>query len=249
MRVSGEIKKNYIEEKKVGLDSIPRWVNKKIDEQLEKNICKINIDELIFGTGFLCKIPYPNEFILLPVLITNNHVINEEYFLKNKEIKISFDDDKINKKLLITPERKFYTSREYDVSIIEIFPNKDDIHHFLEFNQDKEIEKKEIYENLSIYILHYPNKSCVSYGIINNIQSFEIEHKCSTGKGSSGSPIILLNTFKVIGVHKGCGKDKEQFNFGTLLRYPILEFNGKQEKKNEIIIKIKIEDNEKIYMY
>ena len=89
MRVSGEIKKNYIEEKKVGLDSIPRWVHKKIDEQLEKNICKIYINKSIFGTVFLCKIPYPNEFILLPVLITNNHVINEEYFLKNKEIKIS----------------------------------------------------------------------------------------------------------------------------------------------------------------
>ena len=48
---------------------------------------------------------------------------------------------------MITPERKFYTSKEYDVSIIEIFPNKDNIHHFLEFNQNEEIEKKEIYEN------------------------------------------------------------------------------------------------------
>jgi hypothetical protein len=244
MGISGGIKKSYIEERKVGPDSIPRWVNKIIDEQLEKNICKIYIDKSIFGTGFLCKIPYPNEFKKLPVLITNNHIINEEYFLKNKEIKISFDDDKINKKLLITQERKFYTSKEYDVSIIEIFPNKDNIHHFLEFNQDEEIEKKEKYKNLSIYIIHYPNKSCISYGIINNIQSFEIEHKCSTEKGSSGSPIILLNTFKVIGVHKGCGKDKEDFNFGTLLRYPILEFNGKKEKKNEIIIKLKIEDND-----
>ena len=42
---------------------------------------------------------------------------------------------------------------------------------------------------------------------------------------------MLSNTFKVIGVHKGCRKDKEQFNFGTLLKYPIIEFNGKKRKK------------------
>ena len=58
MGVSGEIKKNYIEEKKVGPNPIPRRV---IDEQLEKNICKIYINKSKFDTGFLCKIPYPNE--------------------------------------------------------------------------------------------------------------------------------------------------------------------------------------------
>ena len=31
------------------------------------------------GTGFFCKIPFPNNNHLLPVLITNNHVMNELY--------------------------------------------------------------------------------------------------------------------------------------------------------------------------
>ena len=68
--------------------------------------------------------------------------------------------------------------------------------------------------------------SCASYGFIKNIHEFEIEHMCSTEAGSSGGPIILLNTFKVIGVHKGTSRNKGQIKFGTLLRYPILDFNA-----------------------
>jgi hypothetical protein len=50
-------------------------------------------------------------------------------------------------------------------------------------------------------------------------------HKCSTEYGSSGGPIILLNTFKAIGAHKGSSKYNFDFNLGTLLKYPILDFN------------------------
>lgn len=84
------------------------------------------------GSGFLCKIPFPDEFHLLPVLITNNHVLNEEELTKNIKIKISFYDDKITKIINIFPERKIYTSVKYDISIIEIFPEKDDIKNFLD---------------------------------------------------------------------------------------------------------------------
>ena len=30
-----------------------------------------------------------------------------------------------------------------------------------------------------------------------------IKHKCSTTNGSSGSPILEISTFKVMGIHKG----------------------------------------------
>ena len=61
-----------------------------------------------------------------------------------------------------------------------------------------------IYENNSLYVLQYPNmdKASVSYGILNSIQDYNINHTCSTEKGSSGSPILNLSNNKLIGIHK-----------------------------------------------
>ena len=175
--------------------------------------------------------------------------------MENKKIKISFDDDKRIINLTILPSRKTYTSKKYDVTIIQIFPNIDKLHHFFDLDNEDISEYNEFYKKINIYILHYPNgnECCVSYGNINSINGFEIEHKCSTESGSSGSPIIILDSFKVIGIHKGCPKekDKKNINYGTLLKYPILEFNGKNCGNNEIIIKIKIEEqdiNKDIYI-
>ena len=53
----------------------------------------------------------------------------------------------------------------------------------------------------------------------------------------------MLVDNKIIGIHKGGSKNKENLNFGTLLRYHILEFNSINK---EIIIKIKIEENDRI---
>ncbi len=50
----------------------------KINEQMQRDICKIILGE-VRGTGFFCKIPFPNIDNLLPVFITNNHIINDDY--------------------------------------------------------------------------------------------------------------------------------------------------------------------------
>ena len=64
-------------------------------------------------------------------------------------------------------------------------------------------------------------------------------HKCSTEYGSSGGPIILLNTFKAIGAHKGSSKYNFDFNLGTLLKYPILDFNKNIKKaKRKFLIPV-----------
>ena len=139
------------------------------------------------GTGFLCKIPFPNEFNLLPVLITNQHVLDEDEIIKNKVLKITFNDDKISKIIELADNRKIYSSKLYDTTIIEIFPSKDNLTNFLELNNLNEIIKKE-----SIYIPQYPKgtKASVSYGKIDIINEFEITHTAATLRGSSGGPII-----------------------------------------------------------
>ena len=107
--------------------------------------------------------------------------------------------------------------------------------------------------NKSVYILQYPKsldgqKAAVSYGIIKNIDDdYNIIHYCSTEYGSSGSPILNLANNKIIGIHKENMKNKN-YNRGTLLKYPINEYLNKyfNNKKNEIILTLKIKDQDNI---
>ena len=66
-----------------------------------------------------------------------------------------------------------------------------------------------------------------------------INHKCCTEEGSSGGPILLLETFKVIGIHYGSGLKNINLNCGTFIKYAIDLFNNKYHNNNEIIIKQK----------
>ena len=56
----------------------------KIIKQLKIYICKINECQG-HRTGFFCKIPFPDEFNYLPVLITNKNIINKEELLIKKK--------------------------------------------------------------------------------------------------------------------------------------------------------------------
>ena len=243
--------KKYREKNETKVD-IPKRFIRIINSQLE-SICKIYINENKSGTGFLCRIRFPGELQFLHTLITSNKVINEEFFQKNNIIKISFDDDKISKSLEIVPERKFYCNETYDTSIIEIFPERDNLKHFLELDYKYDKNEKEGEQN--IYLLHYlnGNEIMATYGNIIDIKEYEIEHTCTTEDIGSGGPIILFKTNKVIGVHKGIGRNKKENNYGTLLKNPINEFyeKVKNTKINEIIINLKIENediNKDIYI-
>ena len=94
--------------------------------QLDKYICKIYSVNDTKGTGFFCKIPFPDEFKLLPVLITNNHVLDTDN-LKVNTIKITLEDDNIEKILELNNSRIIYTNKDIDFTIIEIKPNLDRI--------------------------------------------------------------------------------------------------------------------------
>ena len=100
----------------------------KILQQMKNCICKIYTKEGGVGTGFFCKINYKNS--LYPLLITNNHIIDEKYIKEKKVIKISLNDDNEFKDILFY-NRKTYTSEKYDITIIEL-KQKDNINSFLE---------------------------------------------------------------------------------------------------------------------
>ena len=80
----------------------------------------------------------------------------------------------------------------------------------------------------------------VSYGLLIGLNKDKMFHKCNSGEGSSGSPIILLQTCSVIGVH--CGGSKSYgCNFGTLLIKSLIEFQS--ITNNLLVIKKNIENN------
>lgn len=58
----------------------------------------------------------------------------------------------------------------------------------------------------------------------------KIFHYCSTEEGSSGAPILNLDTYKIIGIH--CGKESLfNWNYGTLLKLPVRLFMDLFERK------------------
>ena len=91
-------------------------------------------------------------------------------------------------------------------------------------------------------MLQYPHgeEASVSYGLLTSIDKTEIKHKCSTEKGSSGSPILNLKTNKVIGMHKE-GSKVFNFNIGTFLKYPLNDFINNSINENN-------DNNINIYM-
>ena len=112
-----------------------------------KYFCKIIGKE--FGTGFFCKITYEDKII--PVLITNYHVIDNNYILKNDNLKIYINDDY---KIIKLKNRKIYSSYEnkYDIMILKL-KDEDGINDYLEI--DKNIFKhnsENSYKNDPIYI-------------------------------------------------------------------------------------------------
>ena len=227
------------EEKYIPFSPIPVPIEgiDKISFQMKNNICKIFKKEpIIIGTGFFWLIPFQNK--LLHVLITNNHVLKEEDLKIGNVIILTINNNNERREIKIDNSRKIITSKSPDITIVEIKPNEDKIYNFLEIdndainNKDKDLVSL-IYKGKSIYILHYPESRNMhaSLGILNDVIENEIYHYCSTNKGSSGSPILSLETFKVIGIHYGCFSGNFNINRGIFMQIVINEFNNKYKKQ------------------
>ena len=102
--------------------------------------------------------------------------------------------------------------------------------------------------NKEIEILQYAScKSSYSFGKINSKkENFEFAHSASTLKGSSGSPIFLKHTSKVIGIHKSGGTTQNYGDFiGPIFNY----FRNYSKNNNKHNNKHNTNDNNKeIYM-
>ena len=214
-----------------------------ITKQMKRSICQVYGDQI--GTGFFCKITFGGTII--PVLMTNYHIISDDFLKNNKKFKISFNDEDKYDIININENSKIYSSirEKYDIMIIKLNEEKD-IYHYLKLDEHLFDEDSEyIYEDKSIYILHYPmGKVHVSFGYgIQKEDKYYIKHLCNTDHCSSGSPILNLKSNNVIGIHSGLikniVKNKEvKYNLGVLLKYPLNEMNKNKEIKEIKEIKL-----------
>jgi len=181
-------------------------------DKLRKSICKIfnnQKNKYNFGTGFFMI--YNNNKYLLTCLhvIKESQIINVNIELLNKNIfKFSLLD------------RYFSFLFEYqDIAIIEI-KDSDKFTKDIDFlDYDSNYEKGyQRYKGENILNIGYPSGGSMSTatGIIDEIKNEHFYHNIDTQYGSSGSPIILLNTSYVIGIHKGADKERK-LNVGIFI--------------------------------
>ena len=202
-------------------------------EQMKKCVCKIKLKD-IQGTGFFSKIPFPDINKRLPVIITNNHIINEE-LLNTKGSKIIIDiKEEDSLKEISLDNRITFTNREYDITLIEI-KETDNINNYLELDDIiiddilNNNNKNMVYVDNEVYIIGYPEgKLSISSGQVNDIfedKKYIFLHQCRTKVGSAGSPILNISNNKVIGVHHSALLNfKNKNGKATFLNYPIKEF-------------------------
>ena len=238
------MRKDYIQEKDIegAITSIQGDILEKINEQMKRCSCKIECNEKGNGSGFFSLVPFPNKIYLLPVLMTNNHVLKEEDIIKGKKININMKDKKFS--ILIDDSRRVFTDKSYDITIIEMNKNDGlDFNTFLEIDDSIYKENFEKYfKDRSIYLIHHPkskDEAEFAVGIIKGISldTNVITHTCKSDPGSSGSPILDLKTNKIIGIHKGTVYDLK-WNVGTFIKEPIKKFYkecGNKIKSEEIL--------------
>ena len=194
-------------------------------DKARKSICKIVYEEgKSSGTGFFMKI---NS---VGYLITNFHVIPDN--LINKIISIELHNHRKIKMELNNRDMQFFNI--LDITKIEVKDSDDIIKDidFLEYDLNYTNGYKQ-YKNMDVFALQYPkDKIEIAAGTIMNIgdeYEYEFEHNIDTTNGSSGSPIIIPNTRKVIGIHKE-GDKEEKINYGSFIGEI---FKDKNKSKNK----------------
>ena len=200
----------------------------------------------------MCIIPFPDKLQLLPVLITNDHIVSNNDILNNNKIKFKLNSESFE--IILDETRKIYNYENYDITMIEIKKSdKLKTNSFLEIDdQIFESGPRKEFKDKQIYLIHFAEgrDPVFSVGKIQGIDedNYTIEHLCNSQPGSSGCPIIDFDSKKVIGIHKGSSKEGN-WNLGTLMKEPIEKFYEEKGNLNENNINNlnKIEINQEIY--
>ena len=185
--------------------------------KVSKSFCKIKLAQKIF-LGYLIKFyKREKEFFCL---VTNYNSIKRENIEKKEIITILFDNDSKEKKVkLNSDERCIKDFEDYgiDALVVEILPH-DEIEkdYFLEPLIEYMYNTNELINKDITIIMYTSGRLNYANGKIKEINKNEIIHFAKTVKGSSGCPIFLKDSLKVIGINE-YGKKNNSENFGYLI--------------------------------
>ena len=230
--------------------------NKLLIEKAENSICEIILRNEIepgYGSGFFCKIKYPDEFDEIIFLFTNHHVIKYE-LLYNKDNYIIIKIKNEEKKIFLNYYRKIWADENLDFAAIEIIEQDNIIQLINTFEIDQKcfninFDQKE-YNKKGIVIASIGlnkkielSQGALYYRNTNNLKQYFF-HDCNTAPGFSGSPIILINNLKIIGIHKGNNNSKANIGiyFKEILNYINKEKEKIKENKIKGILDIKLNE-------
>ncbi len=223
------IKEERIKEVATGHIPIPKSIYNKVGKKICKILYKNNFNKNVKGTGFFMILKDGLKY-----MITNYHVISEN--IKNIIINIDLED-KLNIKFDLNNRNLFYYD-DLDITTIEI-KDSDELSKYIDFLQyDLNYQAGyEQYLDTDIFIIQYQKEEIeiASGKIIEIINNYEFKHDVHTEAGISGSPIILPNTLKVIGIHKE-GHKYLPINYGS--------FIGEIFNKNFIVGEFDLCENE-----
>ena len=201
----------------------------KINSQIKKSICLIKSEGKKY-TGFFCKILYKSK--LIPVLVTNSHILCENYYKKKQILNIISNNEE--KSIKIDRSRNIFIYTKFYTAFIEIIPNIDKIKMAVFLEEDDKINKEKfllnkISINEPIYIIHHTKteNNCVSYTILSRIKERNILLFSKDNKEIFISPILSLNSFKVIGINY-INKNYDDITKGTFIKYPFNKFDVKK---------------------
>ena len=199
---------------------------KKIVKKVRTNITpKIPLNEILKDSKALCKIIFEEKkirseglgFFMLVIdkkcLITNHHFINKDKI--NKFINIqTFNKNNIRMELN-NINCKFY--EDLDITIIEMDNSNNIINdiNFLDYDSNYSSGYNQ-YLNRDVFILQYSKNGVeIANGKINEILQENNSFKYNL-ETEPGSPIILINNLKVIGIHTK-SEDDLPINYGSFI--------------------------------
>ena len=218
------------------------------ENEVKECLCKIKYkgNNKIELNGFLCKIPFPNKYNLLPVLITNDKIL--ENIKNNNPIEIIvyiMNEDKPSFKINFKNSLKFYQSEKYNIAIIEIKNKNAKFNHFLDI--DNNIFENKNYNFESICLINNKNSySGEIKKIKENKNDFYFNYTCNEYQNEEeflGSPILNSDNYKIIGIYI---RKQKNIIYGKIIKEPIEEFCNKYltYKLNEIQLLYQYPENE-----
>ena len=203
--------------------------------KVSKSICKIKTNKQ-YGTGFFIK--YLIDKIYNYFLISSAHILTKDMVKAKEKIIIYFDNEFENLDIELNENIRYirnFKDDEIDASIVQIIYNDNISDSYFLSSEGEYSDDKNKLINKQIYIPQYPLGKKLKYarGIINNIKNYELIHSTTTEPGSSGSPLFLKDSIKVIGIHKQSNKTRPE-NYADLISpiYNILQKDYNLKKFN-----------------